>query len=107
MTEHWDRIIWEREKVFRHRFGRYLTQDQLIMLSGASLRIIERMVSLGLIDRIWVNGAVMYHTDYLPRVRKMLRLRYDLGVGWASMCIVLNLLDRIEELERNRTQSQP
>lgn len=42
----------------------------------------------------------MYRVEKLPRTRKMLRLHYDLGVGWTSMDLVLRLLDRLAELER-------
>jgi hypothetical protein len=42
----------------------------------------------------------MYHVEYLSLVRKILRLRYDLGVSWSSMDLVLQLLDHIEALER-------
>ena len=41
------------------------------------------------------------HVSVIPRLRKIVRLHYDLGIGWNSIGIVLDLLSRIEELENN------
>ncbi|PON18910.1 hypothetical protein C2W62_05425 [Candidatus Entotheonella serta] len=38
------------------------------------------------------------------RLQRALRLRHDLGLSYNGTALVLELLDRIEELERRLTQ---
>lgn len=64
--------------------------------------LIDRLVRLGLCEpaawdhhrREWV-----FEEDVFPLVRKILRLRRDLGINYAGLGVVLDLLARIDALE--------
>lgn len=96
----WDIDICQRQEAYARRLGRHLTLEQLAALSGASRRVVERLVSLELIERVWVDGQPLFPVEQLSLVRRILRLRFDLGVSWSSMDLVLHLLERLERLER-------
>ncbi len=75
-----------------------LTLREVAYLTGARERVIERMVSFDLVepaDREW-----QFPPEVVPYIRRLLRLHADLGISWSSMPMVLDLLERIEELER-------
>ena len=55
---------------------------------------------LGLLDPRGEGDEPTFGPEALPRVRRMLRLRRDLQVGWTSLGLVLDLLERVERLER-------
>ena len=64
--------------------------------------LIDRLVRLGLCEpaawdergRQWLFGE-----DIVPLVKKIIRLRNDLGINYAGVGVVLELLERIERLE--------
>ena len=87
---------------FRQRFGEHLTIEQAAFVSGLKPVIVKRMISHELIEIVKSDPEVVIHVDTIPKLRKMVRLHYDLGIGWNSMGVVLDLLNRIEELENNR-----
>jgi DNA-binding transcriptional MerR regulator len=64
--------------------------------------LIERFVNLGLVDphrRDQEAGEWLFESETLMLVEKILRLRNDLGINYSGIGVVLDLLDRIEELE--------
>ena len=100
MSKDGDRLLQERLDAYRKRFGEHLTHEQFIVLSGATPRLVQRLIALELVHRTWVEGKEVFSITEIARVRKMLRLRHELGVGWTSMDLLLRLLDRIDDLER-------
>ena len=61
---------------------------------------VRRLVALGLIDAdVDTAGHYRLAPSELARVARIERLRRDLGVTYAATGVVLDLLDRIEELE--------
>lgn len=54
------------------------------------------------------HGADIFPIEAIERLSRGLRLHRDLGLNWAGVGVVLELLDRIEELERRlREQLEP
>ena len=99
MTRYFEQIAAIRMTEYRRRCGDKLTAEQLAFLCGADPRMIRAMVDVELINPADPEGR-LFDISLVPQVKRALRLRYDLGVGWVSMPLVLRLLDRIEELER-------
>jgi DNA-binding transcriptional MerR regulator len=65
-------------------------------------KLIERFVRLGLFDpvaRDEQGSEWVFDPDIVPMVRKIMRLRNDLGLNYAAIGVVLDLLSRIERLE--------
>lgn len=63
-------------------------------------RLIERLVMLDLIEPLYDEPEFSFPIDLIPHLEKMIRLHYQLGVGWNSMAFVIDLLNRIEEMEK-------
>ena len=77
-----------------------LTLEQVSILTGADPGTVEFLVSLELISPSRRRPRPVFPTDAVPRLRRMLRLHHDLGVSWSNMDLVMDLLDRIDALER-------
>ena len=56
-------------------------------------------MALGLIDPVETTPEPLFEVTTILRIRRILRLHQDLGVNWAGIGLVLDLLGKIEELE--------
>ena len=62
--------------------------------------LVRRLVALGLIGcRQDARGDLWFEPSALVTVARIQRLRTGLGLNYAAIGLVLDLLDRIEELE--------
>lgn len=64
--------------------------------------LVHRFVRLGLVDPIDTSGTPeqwLFENEAVPLIAKILRLRNELGVNYAGVGVVLELLDRINTLE--------
>jgi DNA-binding transcriptional MerR regulator len=69
---------------------------------GVHPGLIDRFVRLGLCEPTgWDNHGRqwLFEEDVVPLVRKIIRLRNELGINYAGIGVVLDLLGRIERLE--------
>ena len=87
---------------FRQYFGEHLTIEQAAFVVGLKPGVIRKIISYELIEIVKDNSEPVIQVNSIPKLRKIVRLHYDLGIGWNSMGVVLDLLNRIEELENNR-----
>lgn len=68
---------------------------------GINQEIIQEMIDQGMIQVSISHSKVLKCTDAdLSKIRSALRLHQDLGINIAGAALVLELMDRIEELER-------
>ena len=75
---------------------------RMVNLHPQTLRHYER---LGLLQPTRTEGNVrLYSPRDVERVRKICRLSDELGVNLAGVDIILNLLDRVEELQEELDQ---
>ncbi|MBW1974013.1 MAG: MerR family transcriptional regulator [Deltaproteobacteria bacterium] len=84
-------------------YTKYLRCEQVASICGVHPELIERFVKLGLIDptdRDPVNESWLFPPEVVPIVKRIIRLRRDLGINYAGIGVVLELLNRLEELER-------
>jgi chaperone modulatory protein CbpM len=75
-----------------------LTVEELANVAGISVARLERLVHLGVIEPA-APGAHEFTAATAGRLRRMLRLHADLGVNFTGAAIVVELLDRLEQLE--------
>ncbi|MEQ8200678.1 MAG: chaperone modulator CbpM [Syntrophomonadaceae bacterium] len=61
--------------------------------------LLLRMVDLGLIEPEQSSPEILFAPEVVGTIVKAVRLRYQLGVNWAGVGLVLDLLERIGELE--------
>ena len=84
-----------------------LTFDVVAATVGAKRSLVVRLVQQGLIESV-DTGA---DEPLLPRravvqIRRMQRLRRDLGVNFAGAAVILDLVGRIEQLNRELAEMQ-
>jgi hypothetical protein len=71
------------------------TYEQVSSMTSISVTLIERFVSLNLIE---TQEAKLRETD-VDRIARMLRLRRDLGLNWVGTGMVLDLTREIARLK--------
>jgi hypothetical protein len=67
---------------------------------GCQLRVVERFFRLGVIEEAERRQhQPLFGRRAVDRMSRALRLRRDLRIGTSSLGLVLDLLERIEQLE--------
>lgn len=84
-----------------------LTFDVVAETVGARRSLLLRLAERGLIDTVTSDAD----EPRLPRrvviqIRRMQRLRRDLGVNFAGAAVILDLVERIEQLNRELAEMQ-
>lgn len=77
-----------------------LTVAELARLARLHPDMVERLVEWGLVDPVESEPELLFPETVVPRIWRISRLRRDLGINWAGLGVVLDLLDRIDALER-------
>lgn len=62
--------------------------------------MIHRFIMLGLIDPQVETPDMLFEDSVVSRIGKIMRLKSDLGVNLAGCGLILDLLDRIEAMEK-------
>ena len=95
-----------RYQVVRYRYHTQVPSPEILTLHEVS-RLVDlhpemvlRLVDLGLVDPEVGEPEWLFQDTAVPRIWKIRRLHRDLGINWAGIGVVLDLLERIEELER-------
>lgn len=77
-----------------------MSLDSLARRSSLHPDLVRRLVALGLLPcRRDARGEPWFDPSALATVARIQRLRVGLGLNYAAIGLVLDLLDRIEELE--------
>lgn len=79
-----------------------ISTEEVAARCGLHPSLVERLVALGLIEPL--EGGNRFPPDVTLRLQRALRLRRDLGLSYNGAALVLELLDRIETLERRLEQ---
>lgn len=74
--------------------------EVLARRAGLHPDMVQRLFRLGLIEPAGSSGgAPLFPPEAAARLARAVRLRRDLGLGWAGALLACELLDRIELLE--------
>ncbi|ROQ36071.1 MerR-like DNA binding protein [Streptomyces sp. PanSC19] len=74
--------------------------DEFAAFTGLHPDLVRRYVTLGLLEPDTDSaGGLWFGTAHLTRVARIQRLRAGLGLNYAALAVVLDLLDRVEQLE--------
>jgi chaperone modulatory protein CbpM len=76
-----------------------LTLPQFAAAAGLDPHMVARLVALGLLDAHRGPAGVLLPATQVPRAGRIVRLRAGLGLNYTAVGVVLDLLDRIDELE--------
>lgn len=76
-----------------------LTLDELCRFASLNEELVNAFFLSGLIDPLEEEPELRFDPNVIARIRKIERLRHDLGVNLAGIGVILDLLDKITELE--------
>lgn len=77
-----------------------LSLDDFARRAGLHPQLVERFVALGLLDAARdAHGELWFHPAALVTIARVQRLHAGLSLNYAAIGLVLDLLDRIDELE--------
>lgn len=87
----------------------WIGEDELCTRLGIGPELLELCLEWEIIQppETTSEGMTLYSCQTLHRLSSGLRLHRDLGINWAGVGIVLNMLERIEELESELKESFP
>lgn len=94
MSNHFEIMIYEQTGN-----ESLLSIEELCRFAGISSELVAKFFRSGLIDPLIEEPILKFDVNVIPRIRKIERLRRDLGINLAGVGIVLDLLERITELE--------
>jgi DNA-binding transcriptional MerR regulator len=77
-----------------------VTTGELARLARLHPEMVDTLVDWGLIDPVKWEPRLLFPETAVPRIWRIMRLRQDLGINWSGIGVVLDLLDKIEDLER-------
>lgn len=86
-----------RRHIWRRR-GDMLSLQEMATECGLHPDLVQRFVALGIIDPL-EDDPGYFAPEAARRIQRLLRLRRDLGVNYNAAGLVLELLERIEQLE--------
>lgn len=93
------------------RRSRLYDLDTFARASGAHPDLVRRLVALGLLEpERDATGALRFPPAQLIALARIQRLRAGLGLNYAAIGVVVELLDRVADLERQlrtRTGGRP
>lgn len=78
---------------------RLITIDELGRLVGRHPDILRKYITYGLIDPDIEEPEPLFEDCIIARIRKIERLKRDLGLNLAGCGLVMDLLEQIAELE--------
>ena len=80
---------------------RYCTLGEVAYRAGLHPELVERFIRLGLIEQMerTGDGELLFDPGVVPLIRRILRLRNQLGVNYAGIGVILDLMSRMEDLE--------
>ncbi len=82
-----------------------LTFDVVAEISGARVALVARLARQGLLEtHDSKTGEPLLPRRTIIQLRRMQRLRRDLGVNFTGAAIILDLVARIEQLNRERAE---
>jgi DNA-binding transcriptional MerR regulator len=79
-------------------------------VAGVHPELVRRFIALGLLDpERDATGALWFGRDQLRALARIRRLHAGLGLNYSAVGLVVDLLDRVAELERElrSTSSRP
>jgi len=100
-----------RYRTLRRPLGAPLGQEEFARDCGLHPELVRRFVALGLVPAVRdADGVLWFSPSAVAEVARLQRLRAALPLNWAALGLVVDLLDRITELEtalRVRGRTEP
>ena len=83
-----------------------LSLDSYARITGVHPELVRRLVTLGLLDITRdAEGNLWFDPSQVRQMATVQRLHLRLNLGYSSLGLVMDLLDRIADLERSQRRS--
>ena len=93
-------IVWRSEHVV-------LGLEELASAAGLHPALVERFVEYGLLEPAAGTGPrALFPASSVDRLRRIMRLRSELGVNLAGIAVILDLRDRLLRLQEEMDRLQ-
>jgi chaperone modulatory protein CbpM len=84
-----------------------LSLDSYARITGVHPELVSRLVALGLLDITRdAGGNLWFDPSQVQEMSRVQRLHLRLNLSYASLGLVMDLLERISELERSQRRSR-
>lgn len=80
--------------------GSLVSLREVARLADMHPALVERLIALGLVEPAATTPEPLFDVATVLRLRRIVRLRRDLGINWVGIGVVLDLLAKIEVLEQ-------
>ena len=92
-----------RQELIRHpKYTERLTLEDLAAAVDLHPDVVQRLVAYGLVDKLVLGDeGPCFDNAAVCRLRVIWRLRQDLGINLPGIAVVLDLLERLESLQRD------
>jgi hypothetical protein len=78
-----------------------ITLDELAARAGMHPELVARLVEAGLMETVSAPGDLfIFDSSKVRRLRCIMRLRNDLGINLQGVAVVFDLVERLQDLER-------
>jgi MerR family transcriptional regulator/heat shock protein HspR len=78
-----------------------LTLEELAKAAGMTPEVVDAFIRCRLVEpSLKTTGCALFPISCVERLKRILRLRYDLGVNLAGVGVILEMTERIEDLKR-------
>jgi hypothetical protein len=74
--------------------------DQLCGVYEIPRSFIDELCSYELVEVVDMNEEQYIPQDHIKNIEKMMRLHFDLDINYEGLDVVMHLLERIDELEK-------
>lgn len=101
---HFEVIIRTRHELAPTAETPEISIAELSRLCECQVQVVRRFVDTGLLEPAYEGTVPVFSAASVIRVRKALRLKRDLNLNFDAVALVMELLDRIEDLERKTRQ---
>ena len=83
-----------------------LSLDSYARITGVHPELVRRLVTLGLLDITRdAEGNLWFDPAQVREMARLQRLHLELNLTYSSLGLVMDLLDRISDLERSQQRS--
>jgi MerR family transcriptional regulator/heat shock protein HspR len=87
--------------VIHQGFQELINAEELLEITGITQGLLNYFLELGLIEPVESKtGALWFDIGVVPKVRMIQRLRSDIGINLPGITIILDLQNRIQQLQR-------
>ena len=94
VEHHYEIVLYRGER-------RYLPLETLATYTNLHPNVIECFVEYGLIEPAErIGKQLLFDDSAVLKVQKAMRLRSDLGINLAGIAVILDLVDRVRQLQR-------